>query len=113
MHGRHRPVVVLLATGVAALVPALPAAAQEPAVGQLLRDPPALEAPPSRTGSGDRTSSGTTDPRTADANRERRAAARPSALAETGADLRGLTLLGAALLLGGVGLRLRTSHVRW
>ncbi|MDX8150546.1 hypothetical protein SK069_02990 [Patulibacter brassicae] len=110
MHGRHRPVVVLLATGVAALVPALPSAAQEPAVGELLRDPPALEAPSSGTRSDDRAPSGR---RTEDADRDARATARPHALAETGADLRGLTLLGAALLLGGAGLRLRTSDVRW
>lgn len=105
MRSGHRAAGVLLATAVASLAPALPAAAQD----TLLRDPPVLEEPPRAPASGGPGRSSGRDAGDPGDARD----ARPAVLAETGADLRGLTLLGGALVLAGAGLRLRTSRVRW
>lgn len=109
---------MLLVAGLATAAHACPASAQqgtgEPAIGRLLEAPPDLEPDATdRAGAAGRGNDDDGARRSAAARRAPSSSAADGTLPDTGADLRGLTMIGLALLLGGLGARLRTDVARW
>ncbi|MCK9249208.1 MAG: hypothetical protein M0P31_09580 [Solirubrobacteraceae bacterium] len=83
-------------------------------------DGPGTDGPSTTSTTPDRPRAGERSGRSAGSDRRSAASDRaddadppPDRLADTGLDLRGLGLLGVALVLAGTGLRLRTGETRW
>jgi LPXTG-motif cell wall-anchored protein len=115
------PVIARLALTAAVAVLALATTGIPPALAQTTTQPggPSLSpAPPVSLGgnSKTKTKSSSSQPTSSSSSTQRSSSSsRPSRgrLPNTGYDAGGVALLGAGLLLAGVGLRLRTRDVRW